>query len=476
MSTITNELKKVCLENGDKTAFIYAKDDRLIQKSYSELWEDVRSKKSYIMQRAGCGSRLLAFAKESYELCVFMIAAMSLGASVMYIDIWAKKERLCLGYEQYRPHGIVVSKKTARLKSFFSGINKIDSVFYVEKAAVPTDVEVSTDEDTVALITMTTGSTGEPKAAIRTHGQLWEQLKLIKNNMNSTEHETVLTTSFMYVFANILNGFTTVLGSFNLSKDSPRWLCKKLGVLKDVPLTMIFTTPDFCMKTRNIFPSLGKVFVGGAVLNLYEARTIQNNYKGVEINYIYGATECNLITRTTLEEYIEELRSSWRSCLGKAVEGVELRSDDAKRISVSSDALLKDYLCYDDMKNKLCDGDGRIWHMTGDAGYICGGKLYYSGRNDMRIGADGIYSNEAEQALCASFSVLEKCAVLAKDDVIYLFVQSGKGSKVDTDALRAFLRENFSFENVKIKKIKKISCDVKHHTKIDYKKLKILIK
>ncbi len=474
MSIITNELNSVCRENADKTAFIYPLGDTFVKKSFLELLEDIEGKIAYLLHSGvKSGERILAFAKESYDLCVFMAAAMSIGASIMYIDIWAKEERLKLGYDKYRPEYAVVSRKTARFKSFFSGINKISKTLFVEES-LPKRCKITDrpDESTTALITMTTGSTGEPKAAIRTHRHLFEQLKLVKNNMNSEKHETVLTTSFMYAFANILNGFTTVLAELDLSKDTPQRLQHKLDSLASLPISMMFTTPDLCLKTHNSFPTLGEVFIGGAILNLREAELIKSNYDNIKITYVYGATECNLISRTTLDEYITTLRKACRSCLGCAVDGVEIKTDADNRIFVTSAALLKSYLGRDEMTNKLCDSEGKLWHMTGDAGVISDGKLYYLGRNDMRIsGKNTVYSNEIEQALAVHFDFIEKCAAVPTDGRLHIFLQLKNGACFERDTILSFIQNELSLSGTVLHRIRKIPCDVKHHTKIDYKKL-----
>ncbi len=485
MSRIISEFDNVCRVNSDRNAFVFIQNGKLVSKTYRELAEDMRAKIKYLL---GCGvkygDKILAFANESYDLCVFMLASMRIGASIMYVDIWAKQDRLKNAFAQYKPDYVVVSQKTAKFKMFFREIHKIKNVLYVEKGSetgeIPADLQQAEDS-TNALLTMTTGSTGRPKIAIRTHRHLHEQLRLVSMNIDSSlEHEYVLTTSYMYIFANILSGFTTVLTSIKLSKDSPKTLEKKLRKFEKVPVSMIITSPDFCIKIRNIFPNLRKMYFGGAILTLNEAKTIAQNYNGADIEYIYGATECNLISKVKLTAYIDHLANKGVSILGKVADGVRIKIGSNNEIMVTSGALLENYLNVNDCGNKSIDNDNVIWHSTGDAGAYKDDMLVYFGRNDMHMPmckSEGkIYSSQAEQDLTVKFDSINKCAVIGGGKGIYIFVEVKKDKKCSLQAVKDYFCQKYGTEQVKIKKIRKIPCDVKHHTKINYMKLKKKIK
>ncbi|MDD6395164.1 MAG: class I adenylate-forming enzyme family protein [Firmicutes bacterium] len=485
MSRIISEFDAVCRENSDRTAFVFIRNGHMVNKTYRELAEDMQSKIKYLLKcGVKYGDKILAFANESYELCVFMLASMRIGASIMYVDIWARQDRLRNAFAQYMPDYVVVSRKTAKFKMFFREIHKIKNVLYVENSdeafEIPADLRQA-DDDTNALLTMTTGSTGKPKIAIRTHRHLLEQLKLVSMNLDgSLAHEYVLTTSYMYVFANILSGFTTVLTQVRLAKDSTKTLENKLRRFENVPVSMIITSPDFCLKTRNIFPDLKKVYFGGAILTLNEAKTIVENYGDADIEYIYGATECNLISKVRLSSYIDRLANDVISVLGRVVDGVKIKIGEHNEIMVTSGALLESYLNVDCCGNKSVDDDNVIWHTTGDAGEYKDGMLYYFGRNDMYIplGGNGkrVYSSQVEQNLIVKFDFINKCAVICKSNKLYLFVEIKKGKKYSPKSVINYLCEKYGIEQIEVKKMSKIPCDVKHHTKINYTKLKKKIK
>ena len=480
MSLIVERFREICAEYKDKPAFLFEKNGALVQKSFSELESDVCAAVGYLSDMGvRRGERILTFALPSYELCTFMLASMSIGASLMYVDSWANQKRLEGAFEQYRPECILVSRATSKIRLLLREMYSIKRVLYVDKKiSAPTGnvnaFAENISEETVALLTLTTGSTGRPKAAIRTHGQLHEQLMLVCNNMEmKSREEYVLTTSFMYVFSNILSGFTTVLPCLRLGHSSPSKLDRKLALFCTLPISMIITTPDFCLSVSNRFTNLRRLYLGGAILTPSEAERIYAKFRPAEITYIYGATECNLIASTRLEDYIANLKDG-RSVLGRAVEGVQIRIGENCEIMVSARALLDKYLDAS-ASNKETDENNLLWHKTGDAGELCDGKLVYFGRCDKRLPCrETLYSSQLEQRICVRFPTIEKCAVCVdKRDgkKIWVFAVCRDGGKYDRDELCAYVQEQLPETETMIRKLSKMPCDVKHHTKINYNEL-----
>ncbi len=479
MSRIVDLFENICSKHSDRTAVLYREGKRVKRKSFSQLHSDVQKMTAYL---AECGvkqgDRILAFASSSYRLCVFMLASLKTGSSIMYVDIFAKQESLKTIFSDYKPQLVLVSDRTKYLRPFFGEIGKIRRVINIdrfEKFNAESTVQADISENTTALLTMTTGSTGKPKIAVRSHRDLLQQLQLINKNLRSEGYETVLTTSYIYVFANILNGFTTVMPQINLGRYSEKKLNNILRLFKDEPVTMIITSPDYCLKTDNIFTKLKTLYFGGAILNLHEARLIRKKYPDCYCCIIYGSTECSIIAQTDLDEFIEILENKHRSVLGRPVDGVRVRLAENGEILVSSDAMLENYLI-SDSSTKETDADGTLWHHTNDIAESDGDRLFFLGksRRYITVGNNRIYSNSIEQEIIAHFPELAKCAVVEHNGKIYAFLQKGE-YKVRTENI-AMLLKNFGIDSAEISAIKKIPCDVKHHTKIDYDKLKGYIK
>ncbi len=473
MSEIVNRFEKICAQYPDRTAVVYRNGSRVRRSSFSMLNDDVHRMAAYLKK---CGvkenDRILAFAASSYRLCVFMLAALETGAAMMYVDITARQASLRSVFEQYRPDMVLVSDQTRYLRFMFSEIRKIKHIINVDRyAECEPDSSASAEisEETTGLLTMTTGSTGTPKTAVRSHRDLMNQLKLISSNISAGEEETILTTSFIYVFANILSGFTTVIPQVSPGRNSPAKLNRLLGLFSEEHITMIIGTPDFCMKAENIFPELRTLYFGGAILNRHEAEQIRRKFSSCKCRIIYGSTECSIIASVDMDEYISVLADTQRSLLGTPVEGVRVRLAEDGEIVVTADALLKKYLVNPD-DGKERDEDGTVWHHTGDMAEYDGETLVFLGKKGRFININGskVYSNCIEQRIISLCPSIEKCAVLQKNDRVYAVIQ-GPYCEKEHNHVRDVLKD-FGTEEPYIVNWKRIPCDVKHHTKIDYRK------
>ena len=397
MSEIVRLFDRVCEEKGEESAFFYFRKGELRRKSFRELHREVESRERCLIERGLCpGQRILLFAPPSYELLLFMLAAMRLGISLLYADVQTGLRRGGAALKSAPADAVAVNRGTFFLRLLFPKLLQIPLLLRIDsseerrgrkvrkggRAAEKDGIsggrqwweerkscmasqwnEEKTEildgrqrreeeesfsllgpagpsEDTEALLTMTTGSTGSAKTVIRTHGELLRQLRLTMENQGESSGECVLVSSFMYCFSNLLMGNAVALPELHLGIPLWSYWERRLRHFSLLPIRSLMTTPDFCLHFKNAFPGLRELYIGGAILNIREAERILANYPGVRISYIYGATECNLIARTELSDYVRILRERGESCLGEAVSGVSIRIEGGE-ILVKSDALLR---------------------------------------------------------------------------------------------------------------------------------------
>lgn len=462
MSKIIGSFKEICKEKRDEIAFYYYERGSIKTKTFAEVENDIQICLHFLMSKnVKRGDRVLAFANSDYDLIIFIMATLAIGASLMYIDIFAQQDTLKSFFQQYQPQYILVSDKTKYMRFLFRIPKKCkvlntDSRSWRSFSPKKISSKDVSDSD-LALLTFTTGSTRKPRAVKRTHDDLMSQLDLIKKNMHESENKkVVLTTSYMYILANLLQGFTTVLPNLNL-KHSARELDKKLNRFAYLPINTIITSPDFCLKTKNYYPNLKYLYFGGAILNLYEAKIIKEKFSKSHNVIIYGCTECNLISMVGLDEYINYLLSGRIGSLGRVVSGVNIRIGDNDEILISSKALLSNEDNYD----------------IGDRGFTRDGILFYLGKRNNVFWVHGkkLYYNQVEQDLGVEFG-LKKCALLmGRSARAFLFI----AEQCDGEKIKKYIKKKYGFDAT-IKRLRKIPCDVKHHTKINYNKLEGYIK
>lgn len=526
MSEIVRLFDRVCEEKGEESAFFYFRKGELRRKSFRELHREVESRERCLIERGLCpGQRILLFAHPSYELLLLMLAAMRLGISLLYADVQTGLRRGGAALKSAPADAVAVNRGTFFLRLLFPKLLQIPLLLRIDfseerrgrkvrkggRAAEKDGIsggrqwreerkirtagqwgEEKTEildgrqrreegesfallgsagpsEDTEALLTMTTGSTGSAKTVIRTHGELLRQLRLTMENQGESGGGCVLVSSFMYCFSNLLMGNAVALPELHLGIPLWPYWERRLRHFSSLPIRSLMTTPDFCLHFKNAFPGLRELYIGGAILNIREAERILANYPGVRISYIYGATECNLIARTELSDYVRILRERGESCLGGAVSGVSIRIEGGE-ILVKSDALLRRSLAKGGREEREREGS---WHRSGDLGELREGKLYYLGRRDVYLVKKGkrIPSGPLEQRLLLRFPALSKAACFYSGGKNRLFYEEC-GGKTERGQIREFLREEGILENTELRRIGRIPRDRKHHSKTDYRALK----
>jgi acyl-CoA synthetase (AMP-forming)/AMP-acid ligase II len=123
---------------------------------------------------------------------------------------------------------------------------------------------------------------------------------------------------------------------------------------------------------------------------------------------------------------------------------------------------------------KILVGD-RVWHRTGDAGYLdARGRLWLLGRCQARIGEgpDVLYPFAVE---CAALTVdgVERTALVEHDGQRLLVVELSRGASADTIAV---LRQRLSFARLdEVIDVPMIPVDRRHNAKIDYGALRALL-
>ena len=466
MSKIIEKFNEICKKNPNEIAFYYLNKNKLNQKTFREVLDETNAIATALKKQGiKKNDKILAFAEPNYNLCIFMMASFKIGASIMYIDVFAKQDKFKNIFEKYTPKYILVSNKTNLLKPFFKLINQIPNVININHIELSNIKQKDDDvpDSNLALLTTTTGQTGTPKIYLRTQKDLYNQLEVIMNNIEKENTKVVLTTSFMYIFANLLLGFTTIIPNINLRKKE-KTINRKLKKFNNLDIDTLITSPDFLIKVNNYFPKLKNIYFGGAILNHNEANLIKNKFSKVNIYYTYGSTECNIISVNKLPDYIKYLEKHHENNLGKIVKGVTVTIGENQEITVSGKNLLTSYIGGNASQQN---------YNTNDNGYIKNNNLIYLGRTNSNtiINKTKVYYNQIEQEVILNNKQIKKCAFIEKNNQYYLFVQKCKFNK---KKVISEIKQKYSITLI-LKTITKIPCDIKHHTKIDYKRLKRMI-
>lgn len=371
------------------------------------------------------GARVLIFVPMSVELYVSLLAVLRLGAVAVFVDAWADRRRLDAAVAAARPAAFLGTARAQLLRLASPAVRAIATHVWVRRgfgAGGPWDPRADVadvDPDAPALVTFTTGSTGRPKAAARSHAFLWAQHRALARHLGLRETDVDMPTLPVFALHDLATGCTCVLPDFDPRRPGAVDACAVLAQMEAEGVTTCSASPSFfdalltsCGARREALP-LRALFTGGAPVLPALARRLAT-LAGTAAHVVYGGTEAEPIASIPAGEMVAELDSGAPGlCAGRPVDEIALRivrahdgpleldargwaawdtaAGETGEIVVAGGHVLTGYLDdpASDRENKVRDG-ARTWHRTGDAGRIDpAGRLWLMGRVSQRIERDG---------------------------------------------------------------------------------------
>jgi fatty-acyl-CoA synthase len=312
------------------------------------------------------------------------------------------------------------------------------------------------DPESVAVIMHTSGTTGRPKGAMLTHGNLWW------NNTNVLHMMDVLGSDVSLVVAPLfhiggLNVNTLVTwqkgGEVVLLRSFDPGACleaiPRYGVTSmfGVPAMFLFMSQHPGFDTADL-TSVRLLICGGApvpepLIKLYNGR-------GIPIQQGYGLTETSPAVSFLGPEYsLAKLGSAGRPPMFVEVqivdaEGKPLTKANARgEICTRGPHVMKGYWNRPDATTQAIDEKG--WFHTGDVGYLDeDGFLFVADRvKDMVIsGGENVYPAEVESVLYEHPAIAEVAVIGIPDDrwgeAVAAVVALKPGASLTLDELRDF--------------------------------------
>ena len=315
--------------------------------------------------------------------------------------------------------------------------------------------EVESDSD--AIITYTSGTTGKPKIAARSHEFLLTQANILENCLDYAGEDVELSTVPIFTLSNISSQITTVIADANFSDLGSSKAKKIVKQIEENKINRIMAAPgllnviiNYCRANSIVLGNVRKVFTGGGAVFVDFVNELKTVFPNSKIVTLYGSTEAEPIAEqdvTNLDE--EDLEKTMRGngiLAGRIVgvtdckiinskektigpltteEFINMQTADVGEIVVTGDNVLKGYVGgYGDKENKF-SVDRTIYHRTGDLGIIDEtGRLWLRGR------VKNPYF-DIEAALHARFK-LGKIAVVEKDEKLILVLEEGAFDKAKT--------------------------------------------
>jgi acyl-CoA synthetase (AMP-forming)/AMP-acid ligase II len=463
------------------------------------------------------GNTVLVFQPVSLELYEFLLAAFHSGLKVMLADPSAGRGFLSQCCRRLAPDAFFGSWKAQCLRLVVPEMRRIPlaigtgAFFPGVRAWNPHDgsqVMADVPDEEPALITFTSGSTGVPKAAVRTHGFLLAQHAALSKALDFEEGEVDLITLPVFVLANLASGLTSVLAATDLAKPgSPdtaaiRAQCRRHQVTRCAGSPAFFEA--FLASPEGMF-DLAKLYTGGAPVFPDLLRRLLAALPLAKIHSVFGSTEAEPIAHfpaTDADETTDDItlrggglcsghpvpeislkviRDHW----GKPLEPMNVEDFEmldlpiltAGEIVVSGDHVLPGYLdALGDHETKIHVGK-RIWHRTGDAGWLDqSGRIWLLGRCAEKLPSYPASSGLPHEASAYPFAV--ECAMREKYPSIRMAALDWKGRRILVCATsdNPRIREDAAFLGMDdVRFLKSLPLDRRHNAKIDYPSLRALL-
>jgi len=274
-------------------------------------------------------------------------------------------------------------------------------------------------DNSLAQISFTSGTEGEPKGVLLTHRALADTTERLNNIMevDSTIRE--------YVGVPVNHSFG--LGRFRaIAAVGGRSYLPEHGFnpieIKDMLLAneinSVSAVPSLwrvLLKNKSMFGkealSLKWIEIGSQYMSRREKEELKKLFPKAKIVQHYGLTEASRTTFLRIDQVTGEALESVGTSSGET----EIKVSESGRICIRGSHVAETLLKTGEYISNI-DDDG--WFVTSDLGYLEGGYLYYQGRADDMINCGGVKLSPIvlERGICESLGVKEGIAVSCIND------------------------------------------------------------
>lgn len=442
---IVEEIEKYANDKNKLALIIHQQDGEIKKITYAELIKRA-NKLANLFKQQGLtkGDILLVMVPRSVEAYITYIGALKAGLTII-----PSSEMLRAKDIDFR----IIHSKAKAIVAFEEEIAEFDEVKHLEglklfvigeahKPWIPIMKQlenqsdqfedVETRESDVAFLAYTSGTTGNPKGAIHTHGWGYAHLRTTGSSwLGVQEGDIVWATAAPGWQKWIWSPFLATLGSgatafVHTGRFDPE---EYLKLLQENKINVLCCTPTeyrLMAKVNHLekydLSNLRSAVSAGEPLNR-EVINIFKNQFSIKVRDGYGQTESTLLVGTLIDMEPKS-GSMGKPTPGNIVEVINDFGEPAKpgevgdiAVHSSTPALFKGYLNEPERTQMQFRGE---WFITGDRAYKDeDGYFWFEGRGDDIIISSGytIGPFEVEDALVKHPAVKE-CAVVASPDEI----------------------------------------------------------
>ena len=390
--------------------------------------------------------RVLLMMPYGIDFVTLTFAMFKAGLTPVLIDPGLGKKNVLKSIKQVEPHGMIAVPTvhairkiapspfksimhyvTAGKRWFWGGIT-LKNLRRLEKI----DFKINAvEENHLAAILFTSGSTGPAKGVPYSHKIFNHQINILRDQFKIEPGETDLPTFPLFgLFSSVL-GMTNIIPDMDFTKPAQVDPIKIIDPINNFKITNSFGSPalwdtvsKYCLSNNINLSSLKRILIAGAPVSSSILERFENIVqKDCQIYTPYGSTEVLPATFIDRKEILKETRSLSNNgkgvCVGHAIPGLEIKiieisdlpilqwrnikklgSNQVGEIAIKAPWTTRSYFKREDLTNlaKIKDEDS-FWHRMGDLGRLDEqNRLWFYGRKNQRVitGAQTLYTIPCE--------------------------------------------------------------------------------
>ncbi len=484
--------------------------------SFGELWDRV-CRVSAGLRAAGLrpGDRMVVMIPMSAELYMVLLGIFKIGAVAVFVDPWMSMRKIAQFAAFAEPTGFVGIGRSHLLRLLEPALRALPLTVttganfcgfpaqhqLADLRLAPPDEEVwqPPTDDAPALITFTSGSSGIPKGANRTHGFLAAQHEALGAEYRYNDDDVDLPMFPVFALRNLADGIPSVIPDMDFRRIGEADGNRLLQQIARHGVRTCTASPPFIDRLAKAALAthaphhLRRILTGGAPVTNGQLERWRNAFPATSITVVYGSTEAEPVASISLEERLKAEGEGF--CTGRPITDIQARIIRIERgpISFSSwEALAPQdghmgelvvagrHVCRDYFRNpgavaenKIVDANGICWHRMGDTGYWDPqGRFWLVGRIHSTITCKGtpLHAQLLEARIAARATGAARTAALELNGRLIVVVQ---GSPVPG------LQEQLRSDGIPVDDLvycrHPLPLDPRHQSKIDYTQLRQLL-
>jgi acyl-CoA synthetase (AMP-forming)/AMP-acid ligase II len=525
-ANVVSYLERASRRCGTRTSLV----DGARSVSFRELWERVDRTSAGLRAAGLCrGERAVLMVPMSIELYVVMLAVLELGAVGVFVDPWIGRRQIAAFSAFAEPAAWIGIARSHLLRLFDPALRRIPLTVTSGRRLGPLPARITLAElerhagdgaihaalpDDPALVTFTTGSSGLPKGANRTHGFLAAQHAALAAEFPCRDDDVDMPMFPVFALNNLATGIPSVIPSLDFARVAELDAAAVLQQMRAHGVTTCTASPPFFDRIvahvtagRASAPRLRRILTGGAPVSDRQLESWRRALPGVEILVVYGSTEAEPVAHITAEERLALAPPGGGGqagfCAGRPCSRVrarivritagpirlgargweewELGAGAVGELVVTGAHVGRDYYRNPQAveENKIRDAEGGVWHRMGDTGRLDReGRFWLVGRVHSTIRRAGalVHPQLVEQAALGDDAEIRRVAAVGLRDAslgerVLVLVESAGGASVGERVAARLRQAALPCDELRVSSTA-LPVDPRHNSKIDYAALR----